>query len=211
MEIHSFRRLPSTQHYLVEALKKKKLQAPVAVITQEQYAGIGSRDNGWEGEHGNFFASVAIKLINLPKDLPLPSASIYFSYIMKKVLLNYHEDVWLKWPNDFYVGENKVGGTITQKVDDVLVCGIGINLKKNQINYSALQTSVLPEVLLEKYLSILQQYPTWKHIFSKYQVEFEKSRRFSVHTEQGRKSLKGARLCKDGSLYIDGEKVFSAR
>ena len=211
MEIHSFPSLPSTQTYLVEALRRKRLYAPVAVIADEQYAGIGSRDNSWEGEQGNFFASVAVRLSDLPHDLPLSSASIYFSFLMKKILLTYSENVWLKWPNDLYLGDSKIGGAITRKVNDTLVCGMGINLKKNQIAYSALQVDVSPISLLEKYLQELEKYPKWKQIFSEYQVEFEQSRRFSVHIENVRKSLQSARLCEDGSLIIDKKKVFSSR
>jgi len=183
----------------------------VAVITDEQYDGIGSRDNSWEGEQGNFFASVAVRLSDLPHDLPLSSASIYFSFLMKKILLTYDENVWLKWPNDFYLSDHKIGGTITKKVDDTLVCGMGINLKKNQMGYSALQLDVSPISLLEKYLQELEKYPKWKQIFSEYQVEFEQSRRFSVHIENVRKSLYNACLCEDGSLLIEGERVFSSR
>jgi len=211
LEIHSFPSLPSTQTYLVEALRRKRLYAPVAVIADEQYAGIGSRDNSWEGEQGNFFASVAVRLSDLPHDLPLSSASIYFSFLMKKILLTYSENVWLKWPNDLYLGDSKIGGAITRKVNDTLVCGMGINLKKNQIAYSALQVDVSPISLLEKYLQELEKYPKWKQIFSEYQVEFEQSRRFSVHIENVRKSLQSARLCEDGSLIIDKKKVFSSR
>jgi BirA family biotin operon repressor/biotin-[acetyl-CoA-carboxylase] ligase len=211
LEIRSFPELPSTQTYLVEALKQKKLQPPVAVLAEEQYAGIGSRDNSWEGEKGNFFASVAVNLSDLPNDLPLSSASIYFSFIMKKILLAYHEKVWLKWPNDLYVGEDKIGGTITRKVDDILVCGMGINLKKTRTGYSALQVDVSSRLLLEKYLQALEKFPQWMQIFSESQVEFELSRRFSVHIENDRKSLHNARLCEDGSLLIEGKKVFSSR
>lgn len=211
MEIQSFPKLPSTQTYLIDALREDTLFAPVAVIAEEQTNGIGSRNNRWEGEKGNFFASVAVKYADLPDDLPLSSASIYFSFIMKKVLLTYRDDVWLKWPNDFYVGDNKIGGTITKKTDDILICGMGINLKKNQIGYSALQVDVSPQLLLENYLQELEKYPKWKQVFSEYQVEFELSRRFSVHIENRRKSLYNARLCEDGSLLIDGKKVFSSR
>ena len=211
MEIQLFPSLPSTQTYLTAALREKRVHAPLAVIALEQTAGIGSRDNSWEGEEGNFFASIAVKLSDLPNDLPLSSASIYFSFIMKKILLRYHDKVWLKWPNDFYLGDNKIGGTITKKIEDILVCGMGINLKKNQTPYSALQVDVSPQSLLKIYLEELEKYPDWKQVFSEYRVEFELSRRFSVHIENRRKSLYNTQLCDDGSLLIDGKKVFSSR
>jgi len=211
LEILSFRALPSTQKYLTAQIKQKTLQAPIAVIVSEQSAGVGSRDNEWIGGKGNFFASVAIALDVLPRDLALSSASIYFSYIMKQTLVELGENIWLKWPNDFYKNDEKVGGTITQKVNDTLVCGIGLNLKKSQNGYTALQSDISPEVLLEKYLESLEKFPKWKQIFSEYEIEFELSRKFSVHIENYQTSLGDAELCDDGSLIIGGEKVYSLR
>lgn len=211
MEILSFDQLPSTQSYLIDALKRGKVNAPCAVIAHEQNAGIGSRDNEWSGGKGNFFASFAIPLDSLPPDLPLSSASIYFSFIMKQVLLEFDKNIWLKWPNDFYLGDEKVGGTITKKVDQSVVCGIGINLKKSQNGYKALCTDIHPELLLEKYIFALKKFPKWKEIFSEYQVEFELSRRFSVHIDNLKKSLSDATLEEDGSLLIHGKKVYSLR
>ena len=78
LEIKLFKTLPSTQKYLVEAIKNGSLKAPVSVLTLEQNAGIGSRNNSWVGEEGNFYASFAVSLDDLPKDLPLFSSSIYF-------------------------------------------------------------------------------------------------------------------------------------
>ncbi len=211
METVSFETLPSTQTYLIEQLQRGDLQAPVAVLVLEQSDGVGSRDNEWSGGKGNFFASIAVRVDKLPDDLPLSSASIYFSFIMKKTLESLGENIWLKWPNDFYKNDDKIGGTITKKVNDVLVCGIGINLKNSQNGYRALQSDILPESLLENYLLALQKFPKWKQIFSEYQVEFELSRKFSVHIENYQKSLADASLCEDGSLLLGGKKVFSLR
>jgi len=211
LEILSFSQLPSTQKYLVEQLKNKSVNVPIAIITEEQTSGVGSRENEWSGGEGNFFASIAIDLDALPKDLALSSASIYFSYIMKQTLLELGENIWLKWPNDFYKNDEKVGGTITQKVDNTLVCGIGLNLKKSQNGYTALQSDISPKLLLEKYLLNLEKFPKWKQVFSEYEIEFELSRKFSVHIESYQKSLGDAQLCDDGSLIIGGKKVYSLR
>ena len=211
MEILSFDSLPSTQKYLLEKLEEKTLQAPIAVIATQQSSGIGSRDNSWSGGEGNFFASVAINIEMLPEDLSLSSASIYFSFIMKQTLETLGENIWLKWPNDFYLNDDKVGGTITQKVKNVLVCGIGINLKNTQNGYRALQCDIRPEIVLENYLGALEKFPKWKQIFSEYEVEFELSRKFSVHIENYQKSLTDASLCGDGSLIIGGKRVYSLR
>lgn len=211
MEILSFRHLASTQLYLIDKIKEGTLKAPIAVMCQTQSAGVGSRENLWVGEEGNFFASIALDVSALPDDLPLESASIYFSYIMKEVLLQYDKNIWLKWPNDFYKNDNKVGGTITKKINDVLVCGIGINLTPSKKSFSHVQSDIYPQILLEKYLVKLEKFPKWKHIFSDFEVDFELSKKFSVHIENNKMSLATAHLCKDGSLQIEGKRVYSLR
>jgi len=211
LEIYLFDSLPSTQKYLIEQLEADQLHAPVAVIAMEQSSGIGSRDNQWQGGKGNFFASIALSLDDLPSDLPLSSASIYFSFLMKKTLEDLGENIWLKWPNDFYIGDKKVGGTITKKIKNTVICGIGINLKKSQNGYSALQCDISSKYLLDKYLERVCEFPKWKQIFSEYEIEFELSRQFSVHIENEKKSLADACLCGDGSLILGGKKVYSLR
>ncbi len=211
LEIYSFETLPSTQKYLVEKIQKGDFEAPVAVIAAEQHQGVGSRENSWGGGEGNFFASFAVNLADLPKDLSLGSSSIYFAHIMKQTLDALGENVWLKWPNDFYIDGEKVGGVITQKVKNSLVCGIGINLKNSSNGFRTLYSDISAEFLFKSYLEAVKKFPKWKQIFSEYQLEFEQSRRFSVHIENYQTSLRNALLCEDGSLLIEGKRVYSLR
>jgi len=209
--IYSFEQLPSTQIYLVEKIREGALVPPVAVIAARQEGGVGSRGNSWSGGEGNFFASFALDLDSLPEDLSLGSASIYFAYIMKKILLIENPEVWLKWPNDLYLGDDKIGGVITQVVGKTAVCGIGINLGNTEDGYCSLRCASTPRDLLENYLFDLEKFPKWKEIFSEYQIEFERSKVFSVHIKNYQQSLQNALLCEDGSLLIEGKRVFSLR
>ena len=210
MEILYFHSLHSTQLYLIENIKSGNLKTPIAIFTDNQTNGIGSRDNSWTGESGNFFASFAINIDNLPKDLPLSSASIYFAYIMKQVLSEIDKSVYLKWPNDLYIGSNKIGGVITKKIDKTLICGIGINLKKTK-EFDGLSHYIKPKTLLDRYITLLEKFPKWKHIFREFEIEFDSNRKFYTHIENEKKSLKYAILSSDGSLTIEGKKVFSLR
>jgi len=211
LEIIYFDKLESTQKYLIENISSKKLSPPIAIIANRQTNGVGSRDNSWEGGDGNLFFSFAVKLDNLPPDLPLSSASIYFSYIMKEILKDYTDDIWLKWPNDLYSFKYKIGGTITKKIDNILVCGMGINLKKNSNSYKSLNINIQADFLLQRYLQELKKYPNWKQVFSKYAIEFDKSKRVSAYILGEYKSLEDAILSKDGSLIINNKRVYSLR
>ena len=88
---------------------------------------------------------------------------------------------------------------------------MGINLKDSQNGYRALKCDISAQNLLEKYLEKFEKLPTWKQIFREYEIEFELSRKFSVHIENDKKSLSDATLCEDGSLIIVGKRVFSLR
>jgi BirA family biotin operon repressor/biotin-[acetyl-CoA-carboxylase] ligase len=99
LEIYYFNTLPSTQAHLLAQIEKGLLTAPVAVWCEEQSAGLGSRGNRWSGGKGNFFASFALPLEMIPEDLPLGSASIYFSFIMKQTLKEFGGPmifIWIK-------------------------------------------------------------------------------------------------------------------
>ena len=211
MEILSFDTLDSTQAYVLEKLHTGEIDAATAVISAEQTHGVGSRENSWEGGRGNFFASVALKRENLPRDLPIASASIYFAFLMKKALLRSGLKVWLKWPNDLYKAEKKVGGVITKKLSHFVVVGIGINLQENKNGYSSLDTDISPLILLNIFLEELQKKPNWKEVFSQYKIEFDLSKSYFTHQNGLKIEMESAILCEDGSLDIEGEKVYSLR
>ena len=61
--------------------------------------------------------------------------------------------------------------------------------------------------ILDKYFQALEKFPLWKHIFSKYEIEFLHNNNFKPQNIL----LKNTILQSDGSLLIDGKKVFSLR
>jgi BirA family biotin operon repressor/biotin-[acetyl-CoA-carboxylase] ligase len=211
LETLYFDKLDSTQNYLIEQIQKKKVSIPIAVITKRQTNGVGSRDNSWEDGEGNLFFSFATYIDDLVDDLPLGSASIYFSFIMKEILKEFVDEIWLKWPNDLYYKKSKIGGTITKKIDNILVCGMGVNLKKNSNSYEALNIDIEPDFLLKRYINELKNPPSWKQVFSKYAIEFKRSKKVSTHIQGEYKSLENAVLSEDGSLIINNKRVYSLR
>ena len=211
MQIHSLESVDSTQTYLLNALKEGSLKSPVCVTALRQESGKGSRGNSWSGLEGNLFFSFAIARSTLPEDLRLESSSIYFTYLLKDLLAEMGSNVWLKWPNDFYLQEVKIGGAITNLYRDELVCGIGLNTKVAPEGFSALDIEIENDQLLKRYFEILKKPPKWKQIFSKYEVEFVKSRSYFTHSGERRLSLENAILLDDGSIECDGQRIFSLR
>lgn len=201
----------STQTFLLDALKNKRVTAPFCVGAVKQTSGRGSRGNHWIGNEGNFFISFAIQRESLPKDLKLESSSIYFAAILKEVLEDLGSKIWLKWPNDFYLGEKKLGGVITNLAGETLVCGIGLNLKSAPYDFARLDIQIEARKLSEIYTSRLKNFPSWKKIFSKFEIEFQQSRLFSTHSNNTTIELKDAILLEDGSLECNGQRIFSLR
>lgn len=211
LEIIFLESVDSTQRYLIEKLKTSELAAPIAVVANRQEAGVGSRGNRWEGLEGNLFLSFAQKIGDLPQDLPLASASIYFSFLLKDVLSSVGSAVWLKWPNDFYLQSRKIGGTITSKIQENLVCGMGLNLVCAPEGFGVLDIPIERSLLLDLFFRALKSPPSWKQIFSKYELEFERSKAFHAHVEGGQVALDNAMLCEDGSLEINTKRVYCLR
>ena len=147
----------------------------------------------------------------LPEDLKLQSASIYFSFILKELLKERGSKVWLKWPNDFYIDDKKIGGTITNLSGELIYCGIGINLEFVLEPYGYLDIKINSKQLLKEYFSRLEFYTSWKQIFSKYKVEFSLSKNFKTTINNEKIDLSMAILNDDGSLLIDNKRVFGLR
>ncbi|MFA5235062.1 MAG: biotin--[acetyl-CoA-carboxylase] ligase [Sulfurimonas sp.] len=211
MQIIYLESVDSTQKYLKELIQGGKISLPCAVVADSQTDGVGSRGNSWSGVNGNLFLSFAIPLSELPKDLKLESASIYFSYILKETLLEFGSKVWLKWPNDFYIGDKKIGGMITNLLKDSLACGVGLNIAEAPSSFSKLDVVVDRDELIERYFHNIKKMNLWKQVFSKYKIEFYKNQNFHTHNKNLIISLGDASLCSDGSIVINGERIYSLR
>jgi len=206
-----FDSLPSTQTYLKEKLKTEELKSPVAVVAALQTEGIGSRGNEWIGLEGNLFFSFAISRHTLPSDLALESASIYFAYLLKETLVDLGSEAWLKWPNDFYLKSSKIGGVITFLREDDLICGMGLNLLNSPESFASLDIKIDKKALLNNFFKKIENKPSWKQVFSKFKVEFVKSKRHYTTVSNNKISLDMAELNSDGSLSINGERIYSLR
>ncbi len=211
MEIISFKNIDSTHKYIQNALKNGKITPPVLIVADKQENGVGSRGNKWISKDGNLFLSFCVKMKQLPNDLPIQSTSIYFAYMLKDILSARGSDIWLKWPNDFYMDEKKIGGVITVKTGENIICSIGLNLRDAPHNFGKLDIRINRDLLIEEFVKKIKKNFSWKQVFSKYKIEFHKTKKFCFHLDENIVSLKDAKLNQDGSITVNDKKVFSAR
>lgn len=201
----------STQEFLCENVRSKAIKPPFAIVAKEQTGGIGSRGSRWEGMSGNLFFSFCVDKNFLPHDLNEASISIYFSMLMKEILVAKGSKIWVKWPNDFYIDERKVGGTITSKISEIYICGIGLNLQNSPENADVLDIDAKADDVVWAFLELLEKKILWKQIFSKFKLDFQKSKRFITHIGNEEISLKNAEICDDGAILVNEKRVYSLR
>lgn len=211
LEIKYFDIIDSTHKLLCDNIREHKVTTSTAFLAYEQEKGVGSRGNIWQGEKGDFFFSFALEASFAPTDLPHESASIYFSWLMLEVLRNNGSKLWLKWPNDFYINDKKIGGVITTKIKDFFVVSMGINLAKTHNQYQTLDININKIHLVNYFINSVKEFRSWKHIFSKYRLEFSLSQNYSVHIKGEKMDLRSAQLCSDGSILLENKKVYSLR
>jgi len=137
--------VPSTQTYLKNLYAKSKPIEGTAILSYNQTAGYGQRNNLWEAQAG---MNIALSLILLPVFLD-PDKQFYLSMAValavKKTVEEFSQQkVKLKWPNDIMVGDRKISGILIEsnmhksRVEKSFV-GIGLNV--NQVDFGPLKYS----------------------------------------------------------------------
>ncbi|EMH12023.1 biotin--[acetyl-CoA-carboxylase] ligase [Helicobacter pylori GAM249T] len=199
-----FESLPSTQTYLLEKLKSNELKAPVLVLAKNQSAGIGSRGNIWEGVESALTFSLALNASDLPKDLPMQANALYLGFLFKEVLKELGSQTWLKWPNDLYLGGQKIGGVLVNVYKGMRVCGIGVNRVSDK--WACLDIGISDDLVIEGFLKKIEENLFWGEVLSKYALEFHRSNSFNFRNDWGEAvSLKDAELLEDGRICIKGK------
>ncbi len=109
-----------------------------------QYAGRGQQHNIWQSEPGkNLTASLLLKPDFLPSGRQF-ALNIAVSLAVLQVLTPLlGTQVKVKWPNDMYAGDRKIGGILIENIVQgtrwkYAVVGIGINV--NQLDFKGLDS-----------------------------------------------------------------------
>ena len=137
----------STNTYIKQALSKSKPFAEGTVIMAvDQSAGRGQTHNSWVSQAGkNLTCSILLKplFLDVNKQFQLNQA---MSLALNDVLLRHFGDsAKIKWPNDSYIGENKVAGMLIENIvqgNQLKYSIIGIGLNVNQTDFPASLTHV---------------------------------------------------------------------
>lgn len=206
IKVEIYETLSSTQTLLLE-----RAQPSLCLVARHQSHGIGSRGNTWESVKEGIYFSLALNKEELPSDLALQSASIYFGFCFKEVINELGVEVWLKWPNDIYIGEKKAGGVMVSVKSEIIICGIGLNFFSSDSAFGALGRRFDELEILDRFFKKIKKATSWKEIFSKYKIEFYKNFGFSFHHQNHIIEFKDATLLEDGALLVGCQKIYSSR
>ncbi len=119
----------STQEYLINL--QKDPSAKYLISTDSQVKGRGRRENLWDSDKNSLCFSFSLK----PNKILTLSASEITILLCQFFSLykNSNHQTKLKWPNDLINFENKkCGGVLINKIDDMLIVGIGLNLNPSK-------------------------------------------------------------------------------
>ena len=130
--IELFQSLGSTNKYLREQAEKSDCSGSV-VLAERQTSGRGRRGKTWVSPFAaNIYMSILWDFEQGAQ--ALEGLSLAVGVAVRRALIEVGlEDVRLKWPNDIYIGNKKLGGILLEMIGDPaghcsVVIGVGINV-----------------------------------------------------------------------------------
>ena len=129
----------STNTIAREFVQQGQANEGLTIVANEQTAGRGQQGTGWESEYGK---NVLCSVVFVPNFLSISEQTwlnMAFCLALRDALSTYSSRVRIKWPNDIYIGHQKVAGILienslqgTQIKNCIL--GFGINVNQQQFN-----------------------------------------------------------------------------
>lgn len=140
-EIIRLKEVDSTNRYFMDWLNREKPAEGTLVIADNQTAGRGVDGARWESQHSR---NLTFSFVLYPEFLAI-DAQFYLNKMISlgladsmEALLKGHRGIRIKWPNDIYIDDRKVAGTLVQNGVkgsrfEFVVVGIGLNV--NQMDF----------------------------------------------------------------------------
>ncbi len=128
----------STNAIAAELVRNAVFENGTVVITNEQTQGRGQRGTTWVSGSG---LNLTFSIILRPVDLSVADQFIISQTVaiaVVKYLQGYGQVASIKWPNDIYVGDKKICGTLIENSiqgTKISTSVIGIGLNINQLNF----------------------------------------------------------------------------
>ncbi|MFA7380885.1 MAG: biotin--[acetyl-CoA-carboxylase] ligase [Bacteroidia bacterium] len=129
----------STNAELARRVAREQVPEGTVIHTQRQSHGRGQAGNLWQSEANN---NLTFSLIIYPGNILIREQfflSMAVSVAIYRVVRRYVSNCFVKWPNDIYIGHNKLGGILIENAlqgEKIKHSIIGIGLNINQKTFS---------------------------------------------------------------------------
>lgn len=128
----------STNNYANQQIRSNDVPEGTVFLAYEQTSGRGQSGNFWESEPGE---NLTFSMVLYPDFLDIRSQFILSKVValgIYSALNKYVDQLRIKWPNDIYVGNKKLGGIL---IENSVMSGllqssvVGIGLNVNQVHF----------------------------------------------------------------------------
>lgn len=194
----------STNDIAAELVRIDPSMEGAVVITDDQTKGRGQRGTTWVSQPR---MNLTMSVVLTPVFLPIPDQFLISQSIALGVttyLSKYSDKVKIKWPNDIYVGDKKICGTLIENsiqgsVLGSSIAGIGLNI--NQIAFEGGRGTSLAAItghdfsLKEEFSKLVHHLDAWyfklrsgqqeeiRREYLKYLLGYNQLRRFRYENE----------------------------
>lgn len=156
---HTIIRLPetnSTSSYLRILQQERRQPEGCVVVADSQTAGRGQMGNSWEAENGK---NLTFSVLFYPSHVCVSESFILSQAVSLAVVETFEvfgEDFRIKWPNDIYWREKKIGGILIEndlngKFLDTSIVGIGLNINQEKFVSNAPNPVSLNQITGQEY------------------------------------------------------------
>jgi len=138
-QIHYYRELTSTNEKLNELIHSEDVPEGTVIQAGYQTHGKGHAGAIWQSEPGkNLLFSILLKPFFLPPGLQFDLSRI-ISLAIRDLISDHLQGATIKWPNDLYAGDRKIGGILIENTlqgNDILnsVAGAGLNVNQEDFD-----------------------------------------------------------------------------
>jgi BirA family biotin operon repressor/biotin-[acetyl-CoA-carboxylase] ligase len=231
-KIIEFASIDSTNAYASNIFTVSAFEEGAVIWALEQHAGRGQHDHIWVSEPGkNLTVTVCLKPRFLEPEMQFllnKAVSLGVLDSVRSMLQQYVPDkeflCHIKWPNDIYVGEKKIGGILIENkimgsCISTAIIGIGLNINQNvfpvnipnpvSLVHLRGQETVLAEALDslckfldQRYLALKQNFAAeLDHAYNENLMGFNQWRSFISSDVEWKGKIKGVDL--SGKLIVE--------
>ena len=148
-QVFKLNSVDSTNNYAANLLKDGLIENGAVVMADFQTNGRGQRSNVWHSDSG---MNLCASFVYLPANLALSDLMTINWWVSLSVidLLNkFSVKASIKWPNDIFVENLKVGGLLIETVNQgaqvkSIIIGVGINV--NQVDFNTIQATSIKKI-----------------------------------------------------------------